>query len=210
QSTHGAMRADSRLSARKIRQPINGQGDIENAFDGITYQKGAAVLRMFEEWLGEDTYRDAMRSYLAKHAYASGSSNDLIATIAQVSGEGERLKTAMRSLLDQPGLPLVHSELKCAQGKATLALSQSRYLPYGVLSKDNLQWQLPVCVRFGRGDVSTNRCFLLDRPKREFAVDGCADWYLPNADGAGYYRFTMADKDFAALRTHAAELKPVE
>jgi cytosol alanyl aminopeptidase len=216
EGTLGAMSSDSLLSARKIRQPINEQGDIENAFDGITYQKGAAVLRMFEEWIGEDVYRDAMRDYLAKHLFGSGSSDDLIATIAKVSGKGDTLTTAMRSFLDQPGIPLVHTELKCNAGKATLALSQTRYLPFGVLSTDNLQWKVPVCTRFGHGDKTTKQCFLLDQPQHEFALtldngaSGCADWYMPNAEAAGYYRFTMADKDFAALKSQVANLAPAE
>jgi len=209
--TLGAMGSDSLLSARKIRQPIAGQGDIENAFDGITYQKGAAVLRMFEEWIGEDVYREAMREYLARHAFGSGSSDDLIATIAKVSGKGETLAAAMRSFLDQPGLPLVSTEQKCDAGKATLVLSQSRYLPYGVLGGGDSQWKVPVCVRVGHGDKSAKQCFLLDQPRREFALEGgCADWYQPNADASGYYRFTMADKDFAALREHVAALAPAE
>ena len=209
--TLGAMENDSLLSARKVRQPIAGQGDIENAFDGITYQKGAAVLRMFEEWVGEDLYRKAMREYLAKHAFGSGSSDDLIATIAKVSGKGETLVSAMRSFLDQPGLPLVRTEQKCNAGTATLALSQSRYLPYGVLGAGDPQWKVPVCVRAGHGNTSAKQCFLLDRPKREFALDGgCADWYQPNADASGYYRFTMVDADFAALRDHVAQLEAPE
>jgi alanyl aminopeptidase len=211
EGTLGAMGSDSLLSARKIRQPVRNQDDIENAFDGITYQKGAAVLRMFEEWIGEDSYRDAMRDYLAKHAFGSGSSDDLIAAIARVSGKGDVLKTAMRSFLDQPGLPLVHTELKCESGKGKLALSQSRYLPFGVLSNDNTQWSVPVCVRLGRGGNAGKQCFLLDQPQREFALDGgCADWYVPNADAAGYYRFTMTSGDFAALRKQVATLAPVE
>jgi alanyl aminopeptidase len=211
EGTLGAMRSDSLLSARKIRQPINGQGDIENAFDGITYQKGAAVLRMFEEWLGEDTYRRAMREYLAHHAYGSGNSDDLVATIADVSGKGETLKTAMRSLLDQPGIPLVQTTLGCSDGNATLALSQSRYLPFGVLGKEGSGWSIPVCARFGRADKTSTQCFLLDKPKQTFAVDGgCADWLLPNADAAGYYRFTMADADFAVLGKHVAALSADE
>ena len=211
EGTLGAMSSDSLLSARKIRQPVKNQDDIENAFDGITYQKGAAVLRMFEEWVGEDVYRDAMRDYLAKHAFGSGSSDDLIAAIARVSGKGDTLKAAMRSFLDQPGIPLVHTELKCDAGKATLALSQSRYLPFGVLSNDRTQWSVPVCARFGRGGKSARQCFLLDQPQREFAVDGgCADWYVPNADAAGYYRFVMADKDFGALKAQVATLAPAE
>jgi alanyl aminopeptidase len=211
EGTLGAMRSDSLLSARKVRQPINSDDDIQTAFDSITYQKGAAVLRMFEEWLGNTTYREAMREYLAKHAFGSGSSEDLIATIAKVSGKGTAVTAAMRSLLDQPGLPLVNTSLRCAGGKATLALSQSRYLPFGVVSDDKLQWTLPVCVRLERGGKSSKQCFLLEQPSQEFAVAGqCPDTYLPNADASGYYRFTMADADFAALRPRVATLAPTE
>jgi alanyl aminopeptidase len=206
-----AMRSDSLLSARKIRQPITSFGDIQNVFDSITYQKGAAVLRMFEEWLGDATYRQAMREYLARHAFGSGSSDDLIATIAKVSGKGATMTAAMRSFLDQPGLPLVHTSLHCTGHKATLALTQSRYLPFGVVSGDHLKWTLPVCVRLDRGGRSTKQCFLLAQPAEEFAVaDGCPDAYLPNADAAGYYRFTMADADFSALLPHVPTLMPTE
>jgi hypothetical protein len=67
EGTLGAMRSYSLLSARKIRQPILSNDDIQTAFDGITYQKGAAVLRMFEEWLGETNYRQAMRAPGGRH-----------------------------------------------------------------------------------------------------------------------------------------------
>jgi alanyl aminopeptidase len=211
EGTFGAMANDSLLSARRVRQPVEGQGDIENAFDGITYRKGAAVLRMFEEWIGEDRYRQAMRVYLAAHAFGSGSSDDLIAAIAQASGKGETLARAMRSFLDQPGIPLLHTALSCKAGKATLAVSQSRYLPYGVLSNDHLQWQVPMCVRVGHGDASERQCFLIDKPEQDVALAGaCPDWYLPNADAAGYYRYTMAGADFAALGRQVAKLEPEE
>ncbi len=211
EGTLDAMQSDSLLSARQIRQPILSNGDIETAFDGITYQKGAAVLRMFEQWLGETTYRAAMRDYLARHAFGSGDSNALIDTIAKVSGKGATLKEAMRSFLDQPGIPLVHAALHCENTRATLSLSQSRYLPFGVNAQEARQWTLPVCVRFDRGGRSARQCFLLDRRERSFKVaGGCADSYLPNADAAGYYRFTMPDADAAALRKRVSALSPAE
>jgi len=211
EGTLGAMRSDSLLSARRIRQPIESINDIQGVFDSITYQKGAAVLRMFEEWLGETTYRDAMREYLAKHAFGSGSSDDLIATIAKVSGKGAKVTAGMRSLLDQPGLPLVSTSLSCTGKKATLALSQSRYLPFGVVSADTLRWTLPVCVRLAHGEKSSKQCFLLEKASQEFPIEGqCPDAYLPNADASGYYRFTMADADFSTLRPHVPSLLPTE
>jgi alanyl aminopeptidase len=206
-----AMANDSLLSTRKVRQPIEGRGDIETAFDNITYQKGAAVLAMFERWVGEETFRKGMRAYLARRAFGSGSSDDLIATLAEASGKGDTFAKAMRSFLDQPGAPLIRSELSCTDGKASLKLSQSRYLPYGVLAKDSPRWGVPVCTRFGRGDGSDTQCFLLEQAEQRFDVAGtCPDWYLPNADARGYYRFDLAPADLAKLGTVAAKLGAAE
>ena len=193
-----AMASDSLLSTRKVRQPILDRGDIETAFDSITYQKGAAVLGMFETWVGADTFRKGMRAYLARRAFGSGSSDDLIATLAQASGKGDAFAKAMRSFLDQPGVPLIRTELDCRNGKASLGLSQQRYLPYGVLAKDSPRWGVPVCVRFDGNP--TPQCFLLEQAEQRFDVAGaCPAWYMPNADARGYYRFEMPAADFAKL-----------
>lgn len=206
-----AMASDSLLSTRKIRQPIDGRGDIETAFDGITYQKGAAVLAMVERWVGEDRFRAGMRAYLAAHAFGSGSSNDLIATLAEHAGKGAALARVMRSFLDQAGVPLVKASLDCADGKATLALAQTRHLPLGVMASTRAQWSVPVCVRFGRGDGSDAQCFLLEQAQQQFAVAGaCPDWLLPNADARGYYRFELAPADFARLTAAHARLRAPE
>ena len=207
----GAMESDSLLSTRKIRQPIFGRGDIETAFDGITYEKGASVLAMFERWVGADSFRKGMRTYLASHAFGSGSSDDLIATLAEASGKGGALANAMRSFLDQAGIPLIHSELMCKDGQATLALSQSRYLPYGVLAKDSPRWGVPVCTRFGHGERSATQCFLLEQAEQRFDVaGGCPDWYLPNADARGYYRFDITAAELAKLGAVVATLSAPE
>src|SRR5262249_19112395 len=68
-STFGSGGADSLVSARRIRQPIETAADIDNAFDGITYGKGAAVLAMFESSLGEETFRKSIQTYLKWHAH---------------------------------------------------------------------------------------------------------------------------------------------
>lgn len=206
-----AMASDSLLGARRIRQPILGRGDIETAFDGITYQKGASVLAMFERWVGERAFRQGMRDYLARRAFGSGSSDDLIATLAAASGKGETFANAMRSFLDQPGIPLVRSELHCADGKVTLALAQSRYLPYGALGRDAPRWGIPVCTRFGRAGGSDTQCFLLERDQQRFEVAGsCPAWYLPNADARGYYRFDPAPADLAKLGAAVPHLRAPE
>jgi alanyl aminopeptidase len=205
------MKNDSLLTARKVRQPINGHGDIETAFDGITYQKGAGVLGMFESWVGEDKVRAGMREYLASHAFGSGDSDDLVVSLTKAGGKGEAFSTSIKSFLDQPGIPLVRTEVTCKDGKASLDLAQSRYLPFGVLGDGAPKWGAPICTRFGRGDQSNNECFLLDKAEQRFDLSGgCPDWYLPNAQARGYYRFDMAPADLAKLGTAVPHLSAPE
>ncbi|WP_257386684.1 M1 family metallopeptidase [Tahibacter caeni] len=207
-SAQQAMAADSLAGARRVRQPIRDNGDIEGAFDSLTYGKGAAVLGMFEAWVGERPFRDGLRRYLREHAFANATSDDLIAALQRAGDKGAAFGTAMRSFLDQPGVPLVRSELRCDGGKARLRLSQQRYFPLGSGGEAAAQtWGIPLCVRSGKGAASAVQCQLFDRPEAEMILDGgCPDWYLPNADARGYYRVALAARDLAALTRVAARL----
>ncbi|WHZ18560.1 MAG: Membrane alanine aminopeptidase N [Rhodanobacteraceae bacterium] len=194
----GAMRNDSLVSARMIRQPITGNGDIETAFDGITYQKGAAVIGMFENFVGPKVFQKGMQAYIKAHAFGNANADDLVDAIATAAGKGETFKKAFKSFLDQNGVPLVATKLDCgAKGGAVLELTQSRYLPLGSTGDPNRLWGIPVCVRFPNGV----QCQMFDQKSSDMKVDGgqCPAWYMPNADGDGYYRYEMAKADRAAL-----------
>ncbi|MBL8297052.1 MAG: M1 family metallopeptidase [Rhodanobacteraceae bacterium] len=203
-----AMVADSLASARRVRQPIRSNGDIEGAFDSLTYGKGSAVLGMFEAWLGENVFRDGLRRYMRDHAFASATSDDLIAALQKSSDKDLRFTAAMRSFLDQPGVPLVRSELLCDGGKARLKLAQQRYFPAGSAGDAAAQrWGIPFCVRLQQGETASTQCHLFDTATTLMPLHGaCPDWYLPNAQARGYYRIALASGDLAALTRVAAEL----
>jgi alanyl aminopeptidase len=193
-----AMRNDSLASARMIRQPIIGNGDIETAFDGITYQKGAAVLGMFENFVGPKVFQKGMQAYIKAHAFGNANAGDLVDAIATAAGKGEAFKAAFKSFLNQNGVPLVSTQLDCdPKGAARLELTQSRYLPLGSTGDPKRLWGVPVCVRFPNGV----QCQMLNTRTGEMKVAGsqCPAWYMPNADGDGYYRYEMAKADRAAL-----------
>ena len=76
------MQTDELPSARQIHQPVHTPDDIENAFDGITYNKGASVLAMFENYVGEDAWRAGIHAYLTKFAGGNATENDFIGAIA--------------------------------------------------------------------------------------------------------------------------------
>jgi alanyl aminopeptidase len=181
-----------------IRQPITGNGDIETAFDGITYQKGAAVIGMFENFVGPEVFQKGMQAYIKAHAFGNADADDLVNAIATAAGKGDAFRKAFKSFLDQNGVPLVSTKLDC-NGKdgAVLELSQSRYLPLGSTGDPDRLWGIPVCVRFPNGV----QCQMLDGKSADMKISGgrCPAWYMPNANGDGYYRYEMARSDRAAL-----------
>lgn len=209
----GAMNNDSLVSARKIRQPITGNGDIETAFDGITYQKGAAVLGMFEGYVTDPVFQKGMRAYIQKHKFGNATADDLIDAIAEAAGQGDAFKQAFLSFLNQSGVPYVSTEVKMEGGKTVLHLAQSRYLPLGSKGDASRVWGVPMCVRYGTtGGANKVKCELLDKATGTMVLDDAAKntWVLPNADGRGYYRFAQSKKDLASLAKVVGTLSDAE
>ena len=192
----GAMSNDSLTSARSIRQPITGNGDIMTAFDGITYQKGASVIGMFENYVGEKTYQKGMRAYIQKQKFGNATADDLVSAIATAAGKGDAFKHAFKSFLDQSGVPYVATKLEQKDGKTVLQLSQTRYLPVGSSGDASRIWGVPVCVRYGTADGSKVACDMLDKATGSMPLPGASTptWVMPNANASGYYRFSL-DKD---------------
>jgi cytosol alanyl aminopeptidase len=208
----GAMHNDSLTTARQIRQPITGNGDIETAFDGITYQKGAAVIGMFEGYVGEDVFQKGMRAYIQAHKFGNATADDLVGSIAAAANQGASFKHAFNSFLDQSGVPYVQVHLDQANGKTVLHLSQSRYLPVGSTGNANRVWGIPVCVRYASKDGAKQSCELLDKASGTLVLADASTptWVMPNANGRGYYRFSLSKNDWANLTQHVASLSDNE
>lgn len=210
-STHGAMEVDSRTSARKIRQPIESDHDIENAFDAITYSKGAAVLSMFERYLGGDEFQAGLRRYMERFRFGNATARDLVRTLAEVSQEGA-LETAFFSFLEQPGVPQLQVKLDCSSTPAALEIEQSRYVPLGTSAQTQSLWQVPFCARFGYREGIREQCALLSEEKTRLPLDGksCPQWVMPNAGAQGYYRWALADDALDALVARRSDLSTPE
>ncbi len=195
ESAHTAMAADSLVSARKVRQEIADDNDIESAFDAITYDKGGAVLSMFERWIGADAFRKGVRGYLGAHRFGTASATDLLAALSTAAGRD--VAAPFRTFLDQPGLPFVDASLSC-EGPPKLHLKQSRFLPVGSKGAGEPRtWQIPVCARYLDGKEIREACTLLDAATGELPLPAaaCPAWVMPNADATGYYRWALAPAD---------------
>ncbi|MEK7738389.1 MAG: M1 family aminopeptidase [Pseudomonadota bacterium] len=188
-----AIAVDRLESTRQIRQAVERQDDLSNAFDRITYSKGGAVLTMFESWLGEERFRAGVRRYLDKHAFANASAEDFFAALAQSDQE---LARAFQSFVEQPGVPQVAHGLECSDGRAALTLAQKRFRPLPSASAAQQQaWRIPVCVRYAGQDGAAPLCHLLDTATARIPLPGashCPAWVLPNPGGIGYYLSTLS------------------
>ncbi len=198
--TQGAMDPDSLTTARRIRQPIESNHDIRNAFDAITYSKGAGVLEMFERLLGEDTFREGLRLHMAEHRFGTATAEDLLASLSRAADRD--VSPAFNSFLTQPGVPVVAVDVWCEEGARELRLSQSRYLPVGSAGSSEQTWQIPFCARYQVGNEVKETCTVLSEATGTMALEGdtCPTWVMPNANGSGYYRFTMDADELEPLR----------
>lgn len=179
---------DSLISARKIRQEIKTKDDISNAFDAITYQKGAAVIGMFEKWVGTEQFRKGVHSYLTKYAFRNATAPEFLDSIG--SATNRDVTKPFSTFLNQAGVPLVSVSLDCQQNTATLHLEQRRFLPLGSKGSADQIWQIPVCIRYGTGDMGQSACELISQPKTDWTLNSksCPAWVQGNDNAVGYYR----------------------
>jgi len=212
----GALRAmggDSLAAARQIREPVDRNEDIGTAFDAITYQKGAGVLSMLERYVGEDRFRAGVRLHMQRHRDGVANAEDFIESLAEGS-ERKEIGTAFTSFIEQPGVPLISLSVSCEVGrKPRLELSQSRYAPLGSpIDADASTWQVPVCLSFVAAGERDSTCTLLSRKQRSVTLDAdsCPTAVHPNADGAGYYRFTLDNDSWRGLLAVADDLPATE
>ncbi|NNF16015.1 MAG: hypothetical protein HKN70_04665 [Gammaproteobacteria bacterium] len=191
-----AMRDDGLVSARQIREPVDDNDGIVEAFDGITYAKGGAVLTMFEQYLGADVFRQGVREHMRRFAHGSADINDLIESLSRASGQD--IAPAFETFLFQSGIPAIDVKVDCEADQ--LSLTQSRYLPTGSDGDPNRTWKIPLCVKYGTGTEVRQQCVLLEDPLQTVPLAGdCPDWILPNANFAGYFHWFVAPPAFDQL-----------
>ena len=200
-----ALQMDQLASTHAIRTPITSPAEANEAFDVITYSKGAAVLRMLESWLGEEPFRRGVARYLNAHQYGNTSADDLWSALAAESQKP--VEEIARAWTEQPGVPLVTVKARCVGGVTHLHVEQQRFY----VSRDEARaapqqnWPIPLCLRVGEA----RRCELVRGREAELTVDGCG-LLSANAGENGYYRVRYDADTLTALTRAHDRLTPAE
>jgi aminopeptidase N len=202
--TGGTLNVDALANTRPIHQAAETPAQIQELFDGIAYGKAAAVLRMLESYLGEETFRAGINAYLKQHQYANATAEDF--WDAQAKTSKKPVDRIMPTWVRQAGEPIVNVKAQCSGNSTNVTVTQQRY--YFDRSKfespNDQLWQIPLCLK---GSASSGKtCELLTKKEETFTLPGCSNWVLANAGATGYYRAGYEPDAVRAL-AHDAETK---
>jgi aminopeptidase N len=197
-----AMAFDARKTSHPIQQPITDEAQANSAFDEITYQKGQSFIRMLENYLGEETFRSGIRTYLARHKYSNTTTADLWEALETEAGKP--VKDVAASWTEQPGFPVIKVKTQCVNNQQIVGLEQARF-SIGESDSTPLRWSVPVSM-VTVSDPEKIKRVLLDKSSSNFEFSHCDEPIKANAGDVGFFRVSYEPALFRDLERAVLKL----
>ena len=206
QSLSSVLNLDAGKATRTIRAEADTPDQINEMFDGITYEKAGAVLDMVENYVGEETFRKGVHDYLAAHIYGNATAEDFWNT--QTSVSHKPVDKIMTSFVTQPGEPLLTFD---HANNGRVSITQERFF---LNPKDNTggdqSWTLPVCIKSSTGSSDNAHCEILQSAQQQLPIPSTPFFY-GDAGATGYYRAAYDPADYKRILANIETgLKPTE
>ncbi len=183
-SRAAALVVDGLKSTRPIEFEVKHPDECRGMFDVLTYEKGASVLRMLEQYIGVDVFQKGISIYLNRHKFANTETHDLWHALEEASKlpVGE----LMESWIFQKGYPMISVKLS-SNGK-TLELSQQRFFYLQDNQEKNQVFHIPIMIRAKTAKGIVQKKFLLKEERGNIDLDEAIEWAVVNEEGHGFYR----------------------
>ncbi|KAL5559486.1 hypothetical protein UlMin_035697 [Ulmus minor] len=198
---------DALVESHPIELEINHASEVEKLFEAKSYERGAAVIRMLQNYLGAECFQKSIATYIKKHASSNARTEDLWATLEE--GSGKPVHKLMNSWTKQQGYPVVSVKNKDQK----LEFEQAQFLSSGCSHGDR-QWIIPITLCYGSYNIC--KSFLLqtksdtidinDFPDNKDSQTATSNWIKLNVDQTGVYRVKY-DEDLAARLRDAIKKK---
>lgn len=204
------MDRDATAATRAIRSGPVSEASVFEVFDGVTYDKGGAVLSMLEDWLGEAGFQSGLAAYMAERAFKPATAGDLWAHIGRAAAvpqsDGATVAVVAASWTDQPGLPRLSVAQRCDAGQTLVTLRQTRHSAQPEALAGG-PWLIPLRLAYG----SQTQTLLMKGVEQTVAFAGCEPLPLvANSGGRGYYRVAYEPALQARLVSAFAKLAPAD
>ncbi len=204
---------DGLRNSHPIEVEVKDPAEVREIFDEISYSKGASILRMLEQFLGEGPFRRGLRAYLKAHSYGNARTTDLWRALEAASGKPVR--ALMDTWVRQTGFPLLDVQIDRKGNAATATIAQSRFLFDNIVgvADPKTRWRVPVSIVRAGSPKPTK--FLMERKKETQSLGRARlpearDWIKVNAGQSGFCRVNYAPEEWDRLRraVEAGELEP--
>ena len=204
--TTRALSLDGLKNSHPIEQEVDNPAEVSQLFDAISYSKGASIIRMLEQFLGAETFRQGLREYIAANQYGNARTQDLWSALESASGQP--VTSIMDTWTKQMGYPVLQVQASGAPGGQQLTISQERFV-YDRLLEDRGPapellpeiWQVPVRVSHGGDEPATivmdgrQASLTLEAP----AENGDGQWFKINPEQTGFFRVNYRPEDWDRL-----------
>ncbi|XP_057710612.1 thyrotropin-releasing hormone-degrading ectoenzyme isoform X1 [Corythoichthys intestinalis] len=194
---HEVMLLDGLSSSHPISQEVRDAADIDRVFDWIAYKKGAALIRMLANVMGQTLFRKGLHDYLQSHMYGNAARDDLWRKLSQAmrsEGRDIDIGAVMDGWTLQMGYPVITIGKNQSErlGARYVTVNQEHFL-YVQEGRANssLQWQVPLTVAVGNGSRVCSETLIWIRNKTEtHTMSEMSDktWLLGNINQTGYFR----------------------
>ena len=203
-SRAAAMGVDGLQNTRPIEFEVRHPRDCEAMFDLLTYEKGASVLRMLEQHLSGEVFRDGVRLYLERHRFGNAETTDLWRALGDASHLP--IPEVMNGWIFRPGYPLVIASPEAGGIK----LSQRRFTYLPTEDGEAERWLIPVRVRASVKRGFVDKPVLLGGEDLPVTLPAPPDWVVVNAGGHGFYRVQYAPPLLKKMAGALKKLAPIE
>lgn len=206
-SRASAFATDGLRATRTIEFPVKRPEEAQGMFDVLTYEKGASVLRMLEQYLGAEPFRRGISLYLSKHKYANTETTDLWDAIEESTKEPVR--QMMDSWIYQEGHPMITVE--ATNGGKSLTLTQQRFMYFGedAPGKDTL-FHVPIMLKARTAEGLIEKKVILSGRSTTVDLPAKLEWVVVNEGGHGFYRVRYGADLLKTITTNINQFAPIE
>lgn len=197
---HEVMMLDGLASSHPISQEVYDATDIDRVFDWIAYKKGAALIRMLANVMGQQVFQRGLNDYLMTHMYSNAGRDDLwnkLTEAMQKEGKDINIKEVMDCWTLQMGYPVVTISKNYSLDHSVTITQEHFVYDRDAKIRDpdlfnrSLQWQIPLTLAVGNSTYKSSEVILWISNKTETHKVGRMDedmWLLGNINQTGYFR----------------------
>ncbi|CAI9616950.1 unnamed protein product [Staurois parvus] len=184
-----AQELDALDNSHPIEVCVGHPSEVDEIFDAISYSKGASVIRMLHDYIGDEDFRRGMNQYLTKFQEKNAATEDLWESLEQASGKP--IAAVMSTWTKQMGFPLIYVESEQKEDSRTLTLSQKKFCASGPHhGEESPQWMVPISICTSESPASAKLRLLMDKPEMTVVLEGVTSdqWVKLNPGTVGFYR----------------------